>query len=145
MSAELDGFLGIINKLLAFLGSSGEGRPRPRTRRPDRPPGTTGGPLRDAGPGLALSRIRFGRDPVRAQRAHLRHRRRLDGECDEVLWFEIAQVGLAARAGEGLRLHRQHAQVVREAASAVDRVEVLLQFRILCRDACGVETAWKSS
>ncbi len=24
MSSELDGFLGIINKLLAFLGSSGE-------------------------------------------------------------------------------------------------------------------------
>ena len=29
MSAELDGFLGIINKLLAFLGSSGEGQPPP--------------------------------------------------------------------------------------------------------------------
>ncbi|CBH49936.1 hypothetical protein REQ_39520 [Prescottella equi 103S] len=29
MSAELDGFLGIINKLLAFLGSSGEGQTPP--------------------------------------------------------------------------------------------------------------------
>ncbi len=26
MSSELDGFLGIINKLLAFLGSSGDGQ-----------------------------------------------------------------------------------------------------------------------
>ncbi len=94
MSAELDGFLGIINKLLAFLGSSVRGRP-PHYPQPDRPPGTKAGSPRRGGPGLALSRIRFGRESSSCPRAApAPSPPTLDGECDEVLWFEIAQVGL---------------------------------------------------
>ncbi|MBF4476353.1 FMN-binding glutamate synthase family protein, partial [Rhodococcus rhodochrous] len=46
---------------------------------------------------------------------------------DEVLRFEIAQVRLAARPGDGLGFHGEHAQVVREATATLDRIETRLR------------------
>ena len=69
MSAELDGFLGIINKLLAFLGSSGEGQTPPTDPQAGPAAGYEGRVPAPRGPGLALSRIRFGRVSCSCPRA----------------------------------------------------------------------------
>ena len=45
---------------------------------------------------------------------------------------------LAARAGERLRLERQHAQVVRDAPGGEERIEPCRELVVLRRDAGGV-------
>ena len=47
-------------------------------------------------------------------------------------------MGLAARPGDGLRLHRQHPQVVGQPAAALDRVEPRRQLRVLGADPRGI-------
>ena len=74
-------------------------------------------------------------NPVGARQRHPRHRRRLDGDRDEVLGFEVRHVGLAAGARDGLGLHGQHPQVVGQPPAALDRVEPRGQLRILRADA----------
>ena len=74
-------------------------------------------------------------NPVGAGQRHPGHRRRLDGDRDEVLGFEVAHVRLAAGARDGLGLHGQHPQVVGQPPAALDRVEPRGQFGILRADA----------
>src|SRR5918994_3412254 len=74
-------------------------------------------------------------DPVGAGERHSGHRRCLDGERDEVLGFEVLQVRLPAGPGDGLRLHGEYAQVVGEAAAALDGVEAGGELGVLRSDA----------
>ena len=84
--------------------------------------------------------IQFG-----ARQRHPRHRRRLDGDRDEVLGLEMQHVRLAAGPGDGLGLHRQHPQVVGQPAAALDRVEPRGELGVLRADARRVVPSWKSS
>src|SRR5687767_4315461 len=52
------------------------------------------------------------RDPVRAGKRHLRHRRRLDGERHQILRLQIMDMVLAAGARDGLRLERHDFQII---------------------------------
>ena len=63
--------------------------------------------------------------------AALPHRGRLDSERDEIFGLEIAHVGLAASAREGLQFQRHDLEVVGEPAAPQYRVEPLLQFGVL--------------
>ena len=74
-------------------------------------------------------------DPVRAGERDARHRGRLDRQRDEILGLEVVDVRLAARAGERLRLEREHAQVVRDPAAAEHGVEARRELVVLRRDA----------
>ena len=66
---------------------------------------------------------------------HAGHRGRLDRQGDEVFRLEVVDVRLPARAGQGLRLERQHPQVVRDLATTELGVEAGRELVVLGRDA----------
>ena len=70
-------------------------------------------------------------DPRRAGQRDPRHRRRLDGQSDEILRLEVVDMRLAARAGDRLSLERQHTQVVGHALGPDRRIKSRCQVRIL--------------
>src|SRR4051812_34571076 len=112
---------------------------------PDTSPNVS--PLRRFAPFLAVaSRSARGgpsslpRDPVGARQGHPRHRGRLHGDGDEVLRLQVPDVRLAARPGDGLGLHGEPPQVVRQPPAALDRVESGRQFWVLRGDARRVPT-----
>ena len=74
-------------------------------------------------------------NPVRARQRHACHRRRLDRQRHKILRLEIVHVALAAGAGDGLRLERQHGQIVGEPPSGRDRIEARRELGILRGDA----------
>ena len=69
---------------------------------------------------------------------HARHRRRLDGEGDQVFGLETAEVALAARAGDGLSFQRQHREIVGEPTPGGDGIEPGSKRRVLRGDAGGI-------
>src|SRR5262249_19773828 len=84
-----------------------------------------------AGAAGRLMRVAAPWDPVGARQWHLGHRRRLYGQRDEIIWFQVVDVGLAAGRGQGGELHRERLQVVGHPPCARLRVEAALQIRVL--------------
>src|SRR5579864_5796484 len=83
--------------------------------------------------GVACRSVEPG-DPVGPGEWDARHRGRLDRQRDEILRLEVVDMRLPARAGECLRLEGEYPQVVRDLATADDRVEPRRQLRVLRRD-----------
>ena len=69
------------------------------------------------------------RYPVGARQWHARHGGGLDRQRDQVFGLEIVQVALAAGARDGLRLQRQHRQIIGQPAARRDRIEPRRQHR----------------
>src|ERR1700712_3540023 len=80
------------------------------------------------------------RNPVGARQGDPSHRGRLDGHGHQILGLEVPDVGLAARPGDGLRLHRQHPQVVGQPSATLHCVEAGGQLGILGADSRWVGT-----
>src|SRR4051794_37761880 len=73
------------------------------------------------------------RNPVRPCERDPSHGSRLDRQRNEVLGLEVVDVRLAAGAGEGLRLERQDAKIVRDLAAAELRIEASVESFVLRR------------
>src|SRR5512144_1123138 len=80
---------------------------------------------RSGGRPLGLLTAMLSRYPIRPRERHARHRRRLDRQRHQVLRLEVVDMALAAGPGDGLRLERQHREVVGESAPGRDRIEAL--------------------
>src|SRR6516165_4706733 len=80
----------------------------------------------------------FARNPIRAGERHASHCRRLDRKGDEVLGLEIVHMALAASPSDGLRLEREHGEIVGKTPAAQHRIEARGKYRILRGDAGGI-------
>src|SRR5215470_19512645 len=80
----------------------------------------------------------FTRNPIGAGKRHAGHGGGLDRKRHEILRLEIVHVAFAAGARDGLRLEREHREIIGKAPAAEHRIEAGSEHRVLRSNAGGI-------